>query len=117
MESDLIKKSIPDCSDTLKCPSPTGGTAEHPGIESDHKPHPETPNPQIKTESSQQEVASHENDAQNAHERKKYHNIPNDIRMQLIEAVEGHGEKIKHVTYPYSSIVTSQLPYFRLQVD
>lgn len=29
--------------------------------------------------------------------KKKYHNIPNDTRLQLIDAVENKGEKIKHV--------------------
>lgn len=30
--------------------------------------------------------------------KKKYHNIPNDVRIKLIDAVENKGEKIKHVS-------------------
>ena len=32
--------------------------------------------------------------------KKKYHSIPDDIRLKLIDAVENKGEKIKHVRKP-----------------
>jgi hypothetical protein len=31
--------------------------------------------------------------------KKKYHSIPNEIRLKLINAVENKGEKIKHVFF------------------
>lgn len=37
-------------------------------------------------------------------DKKKYHNIPNDLRLKLIDAVENKGEKIKHVCTFFMSL-------------
>ena len=41
--------------------------------------------------------ASDQKSTRRTNSKKKYDNIPNDIRMKLLDAVENKGEKIKHV--------------------
>lgn len=45
-----------------------------------------------------QEIEQKETNNENS--KKKYRNIPNDIRLKLIDAIENKGEKIKHVRLP-----------------
>ena len=97
MESGLVKKSSSDFTEKLKCPSLSKVINQQPEEGSGHKPRLETQETHVVDTIPDVEGASPENYSKGAHERKKYHNISNDVRMQLIDAVESHGEKIKHV--------------------
>ncbi len=51
----------------------------------------------VDEEENDKEVPGVKKEIQKSSSRKKYHNIPNEMRLKLIEYVENKGEKIKHV--------------------
>lgn len=66
----------------------------------------------VEEEENEIEVPGVKKEIQKNSSRKKYHNIPNEMRLKLIEYVENKGEKIKHVM-----ILKSLLIFVRLRKD